>query len=132
MKIKLVILTIVLIFTGCTSKPIKLGPELAGLPTPDISELATNTEFHNQKIELTGYYFSEFELSGLFERKRSHTDEAIWVNFSDELREQITDEQFQKLLGRKLKVQGMYNAKSRGHLMQYIGTIEINFLETLN
>lgn len=132
MKMKLAILTIVLIAFGCTSEPIRLGTELADLATPYISELATKNEFHQQKIELTGYYFCEFEMSGLFERKRSDTDEAVWVNFSDKLSGQIKDKQFQKLLGRKLRVHGTYNAKSRGHLMQYVGTIDINFLETLN
>lgn len=71
-------------------------------------------------------------MSGLFERKRSDPDEAVWVDFSDELTEQIDEELFNKLQGRKLRVQGTFNAKGHGHLMQYIGTIELDFLETLD
>ncbi|PIB34487.1 hypothetical protein BFP72_03195 [Reichenbachiella sp. 5M10] len=132
MKSKFTFLAIIIITLGCTSEPIRRGTETSNLPTLEISELANKINFHEQKIELTGYYFSEFEMSGLFERKRSDTNEAVWVNFSDELHEQITDEQFLKLKGRKLRIQGTYNAKSRGHLMQYIGTVELDFLETLN
>lgn len=131
-KISLIFLTIILLNIGCVSEPIQIGTELPGLSTPNISDLENNLGYHEQKIELTGYYFFTYEMNGLFKSKLGNPDEAIWVNFSDELTKQINQELFNKLQGRKLRVQGTFNAKRHGHLMQYLGNIELDFLETLD
>jgi hypothetical protein len=129
---KLSLLIIILLTLGCNSEPIRIGTELSDLPTPSISELEKNQNFHDQQIELNGYYNSRFEMSGLFERKLFGPNKSVWVDFSRNFREQINDSLVNELQGRKLRVQGTFDIKNTGHLMQYLGTIELNYLETLN
>lgn len=88
--------------------------------------------FHERQIELTGCYHSGFEMSGLFERKMFGSNKSVWADFSRELWEQINDSLAVELEGRKIRVQGTFDANNHGHLMQYVGTIELDFLETLN
>ena len=71
-------------------------------------------------------------MSGLFARKGNSGNRKVWVDFSRELEEQVNDTLSIELEGRRLRIQGTYNAKSRGHLMQYFGTIEADFIQTLN
>ncbi|MEO9803940.1 MAG: hypothetical protein ABJF04_11855 [Reichenbachiella sp.] len=133
MKINFIILILFTLLTlGCKLDPIRTGTEQLNLPTPRITELKRSSDFHQKTIELTGYYFSGFELSGLFESKNSGQEEAVWVDFSDELNKHIDSAMEERLQGRKLRVQGIFNATSRGHLGIYIGTVELDFLETVN
>ncbi|MEQ8471654.1 MAG: hypothetical protein RIC35_10725 [Marinoscillum sp.] len=129
---KLFPLILIVLALGCNTEPIRIGTEVNNLPAPEISELENNLNFHEQTIELIGYYRSGFEMSGLFTGKKNSEKEKVWVDFSRGLKEQVNDSIALELEGRKLRVQGTYNAKSHGHIMQYIGTIELDFLETLN
>ncbi len=133
MKTNLILLIfLTLITVGCKLEPIQVGTEQLNLATPKMAELKNGSNFHQKTIELTGYYFSGFELSGLFESKNSKQEEAVWVDFSDDLNEQIDSTMEQRLQGRKLRVQGTFDATSKGHLGIYLGTIELEFLETIN
>lgn len=122
---------LVLLFTGCSPESIRLGTEQTGLPTPQISELIDNRSFHMKKIELEGKYLSGFELSGLFELNSSH-GKGVWVDLTPELI-RLTDEKTREAInGRTLRMQGILDQNSKGHMGEYIGTLEVEFLETVD
>lgn len=134
MKINHLYFLLILILTfGCKSDPIQTGNEQNGIPTPTISELTLDQQsYHLKNIELTGYFNYTFENVAVYSTERSGTDEAVWVDFSDSLDNSLTEETLENLQGRKLRVQGTFDATRGGHLGVYIGTMELTFLETLD
>lgn len=126
-----VLLALVLLITGCAPEPIRLGTQETGLPTPQISELIDNRTFHMKKIELEGKYLSAFELSGLFELNSSH-GEGVWIDFTPELIKLTDEKTWEAIKGRTLRIQGILDRNSKGHMGGYIGTLEAEFLETVD
>ena len=125
----IILLTIFII--GCESTSIRKGKEQIELPTPSFSNLVeTRQAYHLSNIELSGYFNYSFENVALYKTKHSGTDEAIWIDFSHNLAESLNEEILENLNGRKIKVQGNFDKNDRGHLNLFIGTIEVDFLET--
>ncbi len=134
MKItRLLNLLLLLCLLSCTSEPVQLGNESADLVSPTIQELQNDGQtYHNMSLELTGSYISAFEMSVLFLDDTSNDDEAIWVDFSDDLTDIAPDDLMDKIQGKKLRVQGTFNALDGGHLGQYFGTIILDYIETID
>lgn len=124
---------IILVF-GCSPKrAVRVGAEQPDLPVLTIPELQENLESNHQKqIELHGYYYYAWETVGLFPNKRKNYEEAVWVNFSKELRSEYSTGLDEVIEGRKLRMQGVFDRTSRGHLGQYLGTITVDFIETVD
>ncbi|MGB3848369.1 MAG: hypothetical protein WA958_00255 [Tunicatimonas sp.] len=87
---------------------------------------------HRKQVELQGYYYSGWEASGLFPNKMKQYEDAVWVDLSEELDSKYTTELDEIIEGRKFRIQGVFDQNSKGHLGQYLGTISIDFIETLD
>ena len=117
---------------GCESSSFRTGNEQIELPTPSFSELDEYRQSYQLiNIELVGYFSYSFENVALYRTKRSGTDEAIWIDFSDNITDSLNEEILENLKGRKIRVQGNFDKNKRGHLGSYFGTIELDFLETI-
>ncbi|MBX2965826.1 MAG: hypothetical protein KF845_06750 [Cyclobacteriaceae bacterium] len=130
---KIYLLLIITLTFGCKPEPVRSGEENFGIETVAISELQTNSKaYHLSNVELTGYFNYSFEDVAIYAGKRSGTDEAVWVDFSDNLERSISEELLESLQGRKIRIQGNFDATKTGHMGVYIGTVEITYLETID
>ena len=97
---------------------------------------------HGQKIELEGYYHEAFETSALAKRENYDSEKVLWIDFDYNLfRIQGSDtvyllnspDAIHSLNYRRIKLRGIVDAKSHGHLGAYSGTIkEICYMEVMN
>lgn len=133
MKIFISYLFLILII-GCSPKrAVRVGTEQPNLQVLTITELQEDLESNHQKqIELQGYYYYAWETVGLFPNKRKNYEEAVWVDFSEELRSQYSTGLDEVIEGRKLRMQGVFDRTSKGHLGQYLGTLTVDFIETVD
>lgn len=84
----IIILTIFII--GYESGYIRKGNEQIELPTPSFSDLVENLQsYHLTNIELSGYFNYSFENVALYTTKHSGTNEAIRIDFSDNLTDSL-------------------------------------------
>ena len=114
-------------------RSVRVGSEKTDLRVLTIHELQENLESnHHKKIELQGYYYYAWETVGLFPNKRKNYEEAVWVTFSKQLRSEYSTGLDEIIEGRKLRMQGVFDRTSRGHLGQYLGTITVDFIETVD
>src|SRR5690606_23217137 len=72
-------------------RSVRVGSEKPDLRVLTIHELQEKLESNHQKqIELQGYYYYDWETVGLFPNKRKNFEEAVWVNFSKQLRSEYS------------------------------------------
>ena len=82
------------------------------------------SRYLNDTILISGTYHSGFEDSSI---KRN--SDMIWVSSFNPL--QIDQELEEKIINRNIKIVGLFNPNDKGHLGQYLGSIEeIYYLKT--
>lgn len=98
--------------------------------------------YDNKFVEIEGVYKGQFEQSALFKRRQNNKESsALWVDFgaNDSLKEMksgiylsATPEEINTIVGKQIRIRGIFDIKSHGHLSQYFGTIkDICYLEVL-
>lgn len=76
--------------------------------------------YHGKLIEITGFHVDGFENSGLYPNKTWHRGQGIWVTPSNKMFAQRAN-----LRSHYLKLTGIFNAHSHGHLGQFVGTLTV-------
>ncbi|WP_192820582.1 hypothetical protein [Rufibacter sp. LB8] len=92
----------------------------------EINTLLENpSRFDGKYIEATGILLYEFENVGLYKTRadanRKDSKNALWTDFEEGL---LPEEELEKLKNKKVIVRGLVNSASKGHLMQFAGTLE--------
>ncbi len=109
---QLKIISIVLIFVGQACSWTDKQFEEA-LKSPDT--------FQGQEIVITGFFHYKIEDVAIYRTRFSEPEEALWVNFSDEL---FTNDVLEKLDGKEIRINGTFNKDDKGHLGQYAGSLD--------
>jgi hypothetical protein len=89
----------------------------------DFKSLKTNTKkYENKLISIKGFYILSFENVALYQTKYDadnfNTNKGIWIN------DTLSNEKLEKLKNSYVRVSGIFSTKRKGHLNQYIGTID--------
>ena len=87
--------------------------------------------YNGKFVEIEGLYRHGFEVSALFPSKSSKGRHAIWVDFTRNLTNPQTKKQLfgkdfkevEKLYDRKVKLIGVFDKDTKGHLDAYFGGI---------
>jgi len=96
-------------------------------------------KFNNKFIELEGIYRWHPEESAIYKSYNTNdVSNAIWVEFNDTLlieehtgsRLLGSKKEFDKIINKRMKIQGRFSYENKGHLEQYSGSISnICYLE---
>ncbi len=89
-------------------------------------------QYDGKRIELEGYYYEDFEVTALSEKRIELDESSIWLDFM------YNEELIKKLKGNKptnkyVKIRGVFNVNNKGHLNMFSGGItKICYIEVIN
>jgi len=130
-----VLLFITYIFSGCDPGRTTIYSTqncIENYQPTNLSSITSSAQkFDSSYVEVTGFYYSGFEISSLSNSKNSHYESSmLWVDFNFPLvdsleKSKINNESFfEKLSGKKIKIRGKIDFKDQGHLSQYAASIK--------
>ena len=128
--VSLIVCSLLILFFACRTSP-KLSFDVPALDTTihptkiSLSDLAKDYKAYNGKyIETEGTFHSHFEQFAVFTDKKFLTSktQAFWLDLNRKL--QIPEEAFGKMNGQQIRIKGKIDMTRKGHLGQYIATID--------
>lgn len=95
------------------------------IKSASIKDISGIKNLDNKFIRITGYLSFEPENVALYPFKWSEPKAALWLNFSDNIVEDI--EKLREINYQKVEIVGRVNIKSKGHYSEYIAELDSVF-----
>ncbi|GAB2531911.1 hypothetical protein [Rufibacter soli] len=134
MKNRILAILLSLIFLSCSEQKefATTKEESIKYATVDIEQLLEHpARFDGKYIESSGILVYEFENVGIYKTRtdanRKEPKNALWTELDKGL---ISEKELEKLNGKEVIIRGLVNLESKGHLMQFAGTLEkVNYIK---
>jgi hypothetical protein len=128
--IKLILIALILI--SCGKNEFIAGEVNQDVIITSFNEIIKNSiNYHDEIIEVSGYFNYSFENVSIYHKLMSDKNEAIWIDFSPSINKILTENDLISLQGKKVIVQGRYDNDSKGHLGLFLGTVTIDYIELI-